>query len=326
MVEGPSRSWRPRRSPTTGRTSTSTSSRAWTPGSSRTIRPRLVASFLRHLADKGLSPGTIRKIRTVLSSVMSYAVADGVRRVEPGDEGPAADPRTRPAGSRRPSRKRLASSSPPNSPTRSSSRSCGSQPRRAADEARRWRSAGATSTSTARASPSDQWSPPASTACRSVIRTKTKKPRTIAVSSITFERLAAHRAWHGDRDVGRRRAAGDGGLGRLRVQRRIRQSARSPFDSRSLAARLDDSPLPAGQGSWQECRPDRPARPPPHDGHRAPASRSRSAHGDGPSRALVRGDDDGCLRQGPTARRCGSGRPLGRAARSDDRPDSSRAW
>ena len=39
------------------------------------IRPRLVASFLIHLADKGLAPGTVRKVRTVLSAVMSYAVA-----------------------------------------------------------------------------------------------------------------------------------------------------------------------------------------------------------------------------------------------------------
>lgn len=39
------------------------------------IRPRLVASFLVHLADKGLAPGTVRKVRTVLSAVMSYAVA-----------------------------------------------------------------------------------------------------------------------------------------------------------------------------------------------------------------------------------------------------------
>jgi hypothetical protein len=38
------------------------------------IRPRLVAAFLRHLAiDGSLGAGTIRKIRTVLSSVMSFA-------------------------------------------------------------------------------------------------------------------------------------------------------------------------------------------------------------------------------------------------------------
>jgi integrase len=40
------------------------------------IRPRLVSSFLQFLDhDRHLSPGTIRKVRTVLSSVMSYAVA-----------------------------------------------------------------------------------------------------------------------------------------------------------------------------------------------------------------------------------------------------------
>lgn len=42
----------------------------------REIRPRLVAGFMRHLDEKNqLSPATIRKVRTVLSSVMSYAVA-----------------------------------------------------------------------------------------------------------------------------------------------------------------------------------------------------------------------------------------------------------
>lgn len=40
------------------------------------VRPRLVASFLAYLADEhNLSAGTLRKVRTVLSSVMSYAVA-----------------------------------------------------------------------------------------------------------------------------------------------------------------------------------------------------------------------------------------------------------
>jgi hypothetical protein len=39
------------------------------------IRPRLVASFMRHLGDNGLSPGTVRRVRTVLSSVISFGVA-----------------------------------------------------------------------------------------------------------------------------------------------------------------------------------------------------------------------------------------------------------
>jgi integrase len=39
------------------------------------IRPRLVAIFLGHLGKKGLAPGTVRKVRTVLSAVMSFAVA-----------------------------------------------------------------------------------------------------------------------------------------------------------------------------------------------------------------------------------------------------------
>jgi integrase len=40
------------------------------------IRPRLVAMFLAQLAgNKGLAPGTVRKVRTVLSAIMSFAVA-----------------------------------------------------------------------------------------------------------------------------------------------------------------------------------------------------------------------------------------------------------
>lgn len=42
----------------------------------REIRPRLVAGFLRHLTEeKRLGPATVRKVRTVLSAVMAYAVA-----------------------------------------------------------------------------------------------------------------------------------------------------------------------------------------------------------------------------------------------------------
>ena len=40
------------------------------------LRPRLISALMGHLATEcGLSPGTRRKVRTILSSVMSYAVA-----------------------------------------------------------------------------------------------------------------------------------------------------------------------------------------------------------------------------------------------------------
>jgi integrase len=39
------------------------------------IRPRLVGQFLSRLQDAGMSAVTARKVRTVLSAVMSYAVA-----------------------------------------------------------------------------------------------------------------------------------------------------------------------------------------------------------------------------------------------------------
>lgn len=60
------------------------------------IRPRLVAQLLQHLGDKGLSASTQRKVRTVLSSVMSYAVAmeyletNSVMKVPPPELEPAA--------------------------------------------------------------------------------------------------------------------------------------------------------------------------------------------------------------------------------------------
>lgn len=63
------------------------------------IRPRLVAQFLRHVQAEGLSAATARKVRTVLSAVMSYAVAmeyaesNPVMKVPPpeldGEERPA---------------------------------------------------------------------------------------------------------------------------------------------------------------------------------------------------------------------------------------------
>jgi integrase len=39
------------------------------------IRPRLVAQYLRRLEDGGMHPASVRKMRTILSAVMSYAVA-----------------------------------------------------------------------------------------------------------------------------------------------------------------------------------------------------------------------------------------------------------
>jgi integrase len=61
------------------------------------IRPRLIRSWLDHLADKGLSPASARKARTVLSSLMSWCVSmemcddNPVMKVPP----PALDPEPR---------------------------------------------------------------------------------------------------------------------------------------------------------------------------------------------------------------------------------------
>lgn len=60
------------------------------------LRPRLLAAFLRDLGDgKGLAPATLRKVRTVLSAVMSYAAAmeyieiNPVMRVPPPEVPPS---------------------------------------------------------------------------------------------------------------------------------------------------------------------------------------------------------------------------------------------
>jgi integrase len=39
------------------------------------MRPRLVAAYLEHLAATGMHPATVRKVRTVLSALLAYAVA-----------------------------------------------------------------------------------------------------------------------------------------------------------------------------------------------------------------------------------------------------------
>lgn len=62
----------------------------------RELRPRLIAAFLRDLSERrGLKPGTVRKTRTVLSAVMSYAAAmeyieaNPVMRVPPPEAAPS---------------------------------------------------------------------------------------------------------------------------------------------------------------------------------------------------------------------------------------------
>lgn len=158
------------------------------------IRPRLVGSFLQHLAGKGHAPGTVRKVRTVLSAVMSYAVAmeytesNAVMKVRP----PELDSSSRVAPTVADVARILlaAEESDPDFLTYLwvAAEEGG---RRGETLALRWGdvdfergcitiqgviSAGIDGVQT-----------------RS--RTKSKKPRTIAVSAITLDRLAAHKAW-----------------------------------------------------------------------------------------------------------------------------------
>lgn len=159
------------------------------------IRPRLLASFLRHLADKGLSPGTVRKVRTVLSAVMSYAVAmeyaesNPVMKVPPPTEADSLG-RVAPTLEETARILRAAEQFDPDFLTFLwvAAEEGG---RRGETLALRW---------------GDVDFERSCITIRSVIsagmdgvqtrnRTKTNKPRTIAVSSMTLERLTAHKTW-----------------------------------------------------------------------------------------------------------------------------------
>lgn len=170
------------------------------------IRPRLVAGFLGHLAAKGLATGTVRKVRTVLSAVMSYAVvmeyteSNPVVKVPP----PELDGAGRVAPTLADTARILlaAEESDPDFLTFLwvAAEEGG---RRGETLALRW---------------GDVDFERSCITIHAVVsagidgvqlrnRTKTKKPRTIAVSSVTLGRLAAHRSWM---EMGMSAAAGRG--------------------------------------------------------------------------------------------------------------------
>lgn len=158
------------------------------------IRPRLVAAYLRDLGDQGLAPGTVRKVRTVLSAVMSYAVlmeyteSNSVMKVPP----PALDGAERIAPTVTETAQILlaAEESDPDFLAFLWVAAEGGG-RRGETLALRW---------------GDVDFVQSSITITGVIsagidgvqlrhRTKTKKPRAIALSSMTLERLAARKAW-----------------------------------------------------------------------------------------------------------------------------------
>jgi integrase len=158
------------------------------------LRPRLVSGFLRRLADDGLAPGTVRKVRTVLSAIMSYAVAmeytdsNAVMKVRP----PELDstPRVAPTVADVARILLAAEESDPDFLTYLwvAAEEGG---RRGETLALRWGDVdferGSISIQAVISAGVD--------GVQTRSRTKTKKPRTIAVSAITLERLAAHKAW-----------------------------------------------------------------------------------------------------------------------------------
>ena len=158
------------------------------------VRPRLVASFMRHLASGGLAPGTVRKVRTVLSTVMSYAVMMEYTDSNPVTKVPPPELAT--AGRVAPTldeTARILLAAEESDPDFLAFLWVAAEEggRRGETLALRW---------------GDLDLDRACITIHAVIsagidgvrtrgRTKTKRPRTIAVSSITLERLATHKAW-----------------------------------------------------------------------------------------------------------------------------------
>jgi integrase len=157
------------------------------------LRPRLVSQFLRRLQDEGMHPATARKIRTILSAVMSYAVAmeyadsNPVMKIPP-PEAPNGDrvaPTIEEAA-------RLLLAAEEHDPTFLTYLWVAAEEggRRGETLALRWEGIDAersciTIDSVVSIGPDGVKVRP---------RTKTKKPRTIAVSQTTLNRLSIHRA------------------------------------------------------------------------------------------------------------------------------------
>lgn len=153
-----------------------------------------MAALLRHVADQGLAAGTVRKVRTVLSAVMSYAVAmeyaesNPVMKVPP----PPADPTGRVAPTIDEAARILLAAERIDPDFLTFLWVAAEEGgRRGETLALRW---------------GDLDPERGTLTLHSVIsagldgvhtrpRTKTSQPRTIAVSEITLARLEAHRAW-----------------------------------------------------------------------------------------------------------------------------------
>jgi integrase len=157
------------------------------------IRPRLVAAFMAHLrTEMGLKPGTIRKVRTVLSAVMSYAVAmeycesNPVMKVPP----PELDAVERMAPTVEETAKILLAAEREDPPFLTYLWVAAEEGgRRGETLALRW--GGIDFTHGTITIDSTVTNGEDGVQVRS--RTKTKKPRTIAVSSMTLTHLAEHR-------------------------------------------------------------------------------------------------------------------------------------
>lgn len=156
------------------------------------IRPRLVAQFVRHVQGEGLSAATARKVRTVLSAVMSYAVAmeyvesNPVMKVPP----PELDGEERPAPTVEEAAKLLLHAERTDAEFLTYLWVAAEEGgRRGETLALRW-SGVDFEHSTVTIDSVVSIGPDGVQARR---RTKSKKPRTIAVSSITLEYLREHK-------------------------------------------------------------------------------------------------------------------------------------
>jgi integrase len=157
------------------------------------IRPRLVAQFLRRLQDDGMSPASARKVRTILSSVLSYAVAmeyvdsNPVMKIPPpelpdsGREAPTVEEAAR-----------LLLAAEEWDPTFLTYLWVAAEEggRRGETLALRWEGIDVERSCVT----IDSVVSIGTDGVKVRPRTKTKKPRTIAVSRFTLDRLAGHRA------------------------------------------------------------------------------------------------------------------------------------
>ena len=266
------------------------------------IRPRVVGAFLERLQDeKGLSAATARKARTVLSAVLSYAVA--MEYVESNAAMKVPPPEAHPAERLAPTLEETARillevevSDPDFLTYLWVAAETGG--RRGETLALRWGGvdfAAGTISIDGTVSIGDDGS-------RLRSRTKTGKSRKVALSSITLDHLRAHRARV-------QKLLEDAAGEPLAVDANAlvfcggRGSRRDILDPNPWRPGLDEQAIWAAQAQGWCPTGHRPSRAASHDDHGDARRGRRPPDGDGQGGALVRVDHDDRVREGATGDR-----------------------